>query len=84
MRKWKVDDSVELYNINSWGTDYFSVTSKGNIVVRPKEGGPEIDLRNLIDELQLHDIALPLLLRFPDILNNRISKISKCCDRAAE
>jgi arginine decarboxylase len=84
MRKWKVDDSVELYNINSWGKDYFSVNSKGNIVVRPKEGGPEIDLRNLIDELQLHDIALPLLLRFPDILNNRISKISKCFDRAAE
>lgn len=83
MRKWKVDDSVELYNINSWGKDYFSVNSKGNIVVRPKEGGPEIDLRNLIDELQLHDIALPLLLRFPDILNNRISKISKCFDRAA-
>ena len=84
MRKWKVDDSIELYNINSWGKDYFSVNDKGNIVVRPKEGGPEIDLRNLIDELQLHDISLPLLLRFPDILNNRISKISKCFDRAAK
>ena len=84
MRKWKVDDSIELYNINSWGKDYFSVNDNGNIVVRPKEGGPEIDLRNLIDELQLHDISLPLLLRFPDILNNRISKISKCFDRAAK
>lgn len=84
MRKWKVDDSIELYNINSWGKDYFSANDKGNIVVRPKEGGPEIDLRNLIDELQLHDISLPLLLRFPDILNNRISKISKCFDRAAK
>lgn len=84
MRKWKVDDSIELYNINSWGKDYFSVNDKGNIVVRPKEGGPDIDLRNLIDELQLHDISLPLLLRFPDILNNRIAKISKCFDRAAK
>ena len=84
MRKWKVDDSIELYNINSWGKDYFSVNDKGNIVVRPKESGPEIDLRNLIDELQFHDISLPLLLRFPDILNNRISKISKCFDRAAK
>ena len=32
----------------------------------------------------MHDISLPLLLRFPDILNNRISKISKCFDRAAK
>ena len=84
MRKWKVDDSIELYNINSWGKDYFSVNNEGNIVVRPKEGGPEVDLRKLMDELQLHDISMPLLLRFPDILNNRIAKISKCFDRAAK
>ena len=84
MRKWKVDDSIELYNINSWGKDYFSVNNEGNIVVRPKEGGPEVDLRKLMDELQLHDIAMPLLLRFPDILHNRITKISKCFDRAAK
>lgn len=83
MRKWKIDDSMELYNINSWGKDYFSVNDKGNVVVRPKEGGAEIDLRELIEELQIHDIAMPLLLRFPDILNNRIEKISRCFDRAA-
>lgn len=84
MRKWKVDDSIELYNINSWGKDYFSVNTEGNVVVRPKEGGPEVDLRKLMEELQLHDISLPLLLRFPDILNNRIAKISQCFDRAAK
>ena len=83
MRKWKVDDSVELYNIHSWGKDYFSINDEGNVVVSPKEGGPEVDLRKLIDELQLHDVRLPLLLRFPDILNNRIAKISKCFDKAA-
>lgn len=83
MRKWKVDDSVELYNIHSWGKDYFSINADGNVVVSPNEGGPEIDLRKLIDELQLHDVRMPLLLRFPDILNNRIAKISKCFDKAA-
>ena len=84
MRKWKIDDSIELYNINSWGKDYFSVNEEGNIVVRPKEEGPEIDLAKLIEELQIHDISMPLLLRFPDILNNRIDKISRCFDRAAK
>ncbi len=84
MRKWKVEDSMELYNINSWGKDYFSINANGNVVVCPKEGGPEIDLRVLMDELQLHDVSLPLLLRFPDILHNRIAKISKCFERAAK
>ena len=84
MRKWKTEDSAELYNINSWGKDYFSINPKGNLTVTPKEGGPEIDIRKLMDELQAQDIASPVLLRFPDILNHRIEKITKCFERAAE
>ena len=84
MRKWRVEDSCELYNINSWGKDYFSINENGNVTVRPKEGGPEIDLRKLMDELQLHDVGAPVLLRFPDILHNRITKITNCFNVAAE
>lgn len=84
MRKWKVDDSVELYNINNWGKDYFSINTSGNVVVTPKVNGPEIDLKQLLQELQLHDVSLPVLLRFPDILHNRIAKISKCFEHAAK
>ena len=84
MRKWRVEDSCELYNINSWGKDYFSINDKGNVTVRPVEGGPEIDLRKLMDELQLHDVGAPVLLRFPDILHNRIAKITNCFNIAAE
>lgn len=84
MRKWKTEDSAELYNINSWGKDYFSINQQGHLTVTPKEGGPEIDVRDLLEELQGHDISTPVLLRFPDILNNRIAKISKCFERAAK
>ena len=84
MRKWRVEDSCELYNINSWGKDYFSINANGNVTVSPKPGGPEIDLRKLMDELQLHDVAAPVLLRFPDILHNRITKITNCFDIAAK
>ena len=84
MRKWRVEDSRELYNIDSWGKDYFSINENGNVTVCPKEGGPSIDLRKLMDELQLHDVAAPVLLRFPDILHNRITKITNCFKNAAE
>ena len=84
MRKWRVEDSCELYNINSWGKDYFSINAEGNVTVCPKQDGPSIDLRKLMDELQLHDVAAPVLLRFPDILHNRIAKISNCFDIAAK
>lgn len=84
MRKWKIEDSAELYNINGWGLDYFSVNEKGHVTVKPKADGPAIDLKELMDELQIHDVPAPVLLRFPDILNNRIEKISACFDIASK
>ena len=84
MRKWRTDDSVELYNIGGWGLNYFSVNEKGNIIVTPKKNGTSVDLKDVIDELQLRDVALPVLLRFPDILDNRIEKIFNSFKIAAE
>ena len=84
MRKWTIEDSKELYNIKGWGLNYFSVNEKGHVTVMPKEGCTPIDLVDLMDELQLKDISAPLLLRFPDILDNRIEKISRCFTKAAE
>ena len=66
MRKWRVEDSAELYNIYGWGLDYFSINEKGHITVTPKKGGAEVDLKELMDELILRDVEAPLLLRFSD------------------
>ena len=83
MRKWRVEDSAELYNINGWGLKYFSINDKGHVQVTPKEGCVSVDLKELMDELQVRDITAPVLLRFPDILDNRIEKISRCFKQAA-
>lgn len=84
MRKWRVEDSSELYNINGWGINYFSINEKGNVVVTPKQNGGKIDLKELIDELQIKDVSTPVLLRFPDILDHRIETISNCFQKAAD
>ena len=78
MRKWRIEDSEELYNIKGWGASYFSINEEGNVAVTPKKDGVQIDLKHLMDELQLRDLAAPVLVRFPDILDNRIEKISGC------
>ena len=83
MRKWRIDDSAELYNINGWGLKYFSINEKGHVAVTPREGYASVDLKEIMDELQVKDIASPVLLRFPDILDNRIEKISNCFKQAA-
>lgn len=84
MRKWSIDDSAELYNINGWGLKYFSINEKGHVAVTPREGDASVDLKELMDELQVRDVTSPVLVRFPDILDNRIEKISKCFEQAAE
>lgn len=84
MRKWRVEDSAELYNIGGWGRQYFSVNEKGNMTVTPRPGVASVDIREVLDELQLKDITAPVLLRFPDILDNRVEKISNCFQQAAK
>ena len=84
MRKWRIEDSAELYNINGWGLNYFSINEKGHVAVTPKAGCASVDLKDLMDELQLRDMTSPVLIRFPDILDNRIEKISKSFRIASE
>ena len=84
MRKWRIEDSAELYNINGWGINYFSINEKGHVVVKPRKDSVEVDLMELVEELQLRDVSTPVLLRFPDILDSRIEKMASCFKIAAE
>ena len=82
MKKWTIEDSRELYNINGWGVSYFGVNDKGNVYVTPCKDKTQIDLREVMDELALRDVTSPVLLRFPVILDNRIEKTASCFDLA--
>ena len=84
MKKWTVDDSKELYNMVGWGTSYFGINDKGDVYVTPCKDNTQIDIRDVMDELALRDITPPVLLRFPDILDNSIEKTSSCFEKAAK
>ncbi len=84
MRKWRIEDSEELYNITGWGTPYFGINEKGHVIVTPRKGEAAVDLKELMDELQLRDMPAPVLVRFPDILDNRIEKTANCFAQAAK
>ena len=82
MKKWTIEDSEELYNIKGWGTSYFGINDKGDVYVSPCKDNTQIDLRDIMDELSLRDVTSPVLLRFPDILDNRIEKTFSCFQKA--
>lgn len=84
MKKWTIEDSKELYNINGWGNPYFGVNAEGNMYVVPGKDDTQVDLHDVMDELSLRDITPPVLLRFPDILDSRIEQTSDCFKEATE
>ncbi len=72
-RAWTVHDASELYEVARWGNGYFSVNGAGHVQVHPtKDPAKAIDLKELVDRLQLRGISLPVLVRFTDILKHRL------------
>ena len=65
------------------GVNYFRINDKGNVAVTPRKDGVEVDLKEVMDDLALRDVSAPVLVRFPDIIDNRIEKTSTCFKKAA-
>ncbi len=82
-RRWTPADSLDLYNVRGWGNDYFSVDSRGNMIVHPGgQGSPAIDLKELVDEVRERGIGLPLLIRFSEIIKARVVELNEAFGRA--
>ncbi len=76
MEKWKIQDSIDAYNIRLWGKGYFGINKSGHVTVQPtKRADLSIDLKELVDQLQARGIQLPILIRFTDILRHRVGEI---------
>jgi len=85
MSGWKIQDSLELYNVNQWGANFFSINAAGHVEVYPT-GDPNraIDLKIMADEIQKRGIQLPLLIRFSDILRTRIKNLCESFQSAMQ
>ena len=73
---WSSADEADLYEVARWGNGYFSVGPNGHLLVHPdKNPTKSIDLKQLVDRLQLRGIDLPILLRFGEMLQHRLGEI---------
>ncbi|HVN87854.1 MAG TPA: biosynthetic arginine decarboxylase [Candidatus Binatia bacterium] len=83
MRGWTVRDSLELYNVTNWGAGFFSVNERGHVEVRPRgNGGPGVDLLDLVQDLEQRGLRPPLLVRFSDILAARVQGLCGAFEKA--
>jgi arginine decarboxylase len=83
MEKWKIQDAMETYGVRNWGKGYFSINKAGHVAVHPNKHLDEaIDLKDVVDQLQARGVALPILLRFTDILRHRVGEIHNAFKKA--
>ena len=76
VEQWSTADAADLYEVARWGNGYFSVGPNGHLLVHPdKNPTKSIDLKALVDRLQVRGIDLPILLRFGEILQHRLGEI---------
>jgi len=83
LTSWTTADSAALYGLDRWGEPYFSVNGRGHISVQPQgERGGSLDLLELVQGLQVRNLGLPLLIRFDDILEDRLERLHAAFERA--
>jgi len=74
---WSIADSRELYNIAHWSDGYFDVNDSGELVARPDPDRPGdvVALAKLVADMDARGMSLPLLVRFNDILHDRVDRL---------
>jgi arginine decarboxylase len=74
---WKIEESLDLYQVEAWGKGYFSINAQGHVVIRPSmETDREIDLFEVVQGLKARDLHTPVVIRFSDILAHRLRHLA--------
>ncbi len=80
---WTTKQSAQTYAIEHWGDGYFSINTSGHVCVRPSsEKDIELDLYEIAQSLNEKNLSLPVLVRFTDILKDRVKRLSCAFEKA--
>ena len=76
--EWDVEAAIGTYNIDGWGTGYFTVNGAGNVQAMPlQEAGGSIDLLEVVNEARARGLSFPLVVRFQDLLRHRVEAVNR-------
>ena len=80
---WSIEHSTHTYSINNWGDGYFAINAKGHVCVKPSSDKEiELDLYDIAQSLKDKNLSLPVLVRFTDILKDRVTRLNDAFEKA--
>lgn len=86
MSEWSPSESADLYNLSGWGRGLFEINEAGDVCMTPPKHDSTlpINLKVLADDLRRRGLQLPVLVRFTDIIEHRVSEMNAAFTAAIE
>lgn len=77
MTDWSLDKARATYNLAHWSGGYFDINAEGKLAAYPHrdKSAQGIDLHALAGEFAEHNLTLPVLVRFTNILHDRVDSL---------
>ncbi|WOT06582.1 biosynthetic arginine decarboxylase [Shewanella youngdeokensis] len=86
MSNWSIDDARAMYNVNYWSQGLYGISNEGEVTVAPDPSRPncKIGLNGLAQDMVRSGVALPVLVRFPQILHHRVNSLCQAFNQAIQ
>jgi arginine decarboxylase len=75
--EWSIEDAIKTYNVDRWGLGYFGINEQGHVSILPQRNGHSIDIMDVIAEAKEQELRFPLVVRFQDLLRDRVVHLNK-------
>lgn len=83
LQPWNIQQSTQTYAIDFWGDGYFSINAQGHVSVKPcSDKDITLDLFEIAQSLNDKQLSLPVLVRFTDILKDRVTRLQRAFRKA--
>ena len=80
---WTIDDARRTYAVRHWGDGYVDIDAAGQLLMYPRgTPGPGLALSAIVERAHAQGLRLPLLVRFPDILADRLARMQQAFAQA--
>ncbi len=84
-KPWTTDSARHTYAVSHWSDGYVDVDAAGDIAMRPRGArGPSLPLPAIVERARAEGLRLPLLVRFPDILADRLARLQGAFAKAID
>lgn len=73
------------YNVKHWSQGFYGIDDNGEVYVSPRtDASHQVPLSHIVNQLEQRNIGLPALVRFPQIVHQRVHNICNAFNQAID